>query len=195
MSTPKQRRRITVGDRVRVDGADHIVIGVTGPRVRLADDTGAVLTVTVIELLTDPRFDLVDTRAPVVPRPEVGLEGLPAAAARRRRGGRPTSSRWCTGCRRTPRAGARPKPQYDPERTSLTAREKAKAAELSAAGRAGAGQHAQAPPAAVGGPRPGRVGGSPGGEADVARPGGWTSGWRRRCGRRSRKPPTPPPAP
>ena len=32
-------------------------------------------------------------------------------------------------------AGARPRPQYDPERTSLTEREKAKAAELSAAGR------------------------------------------------------------
>ena len=45
------------------------MIGVSGPRVRLADDTGAVLTVTVAELLTDPRFDLVDTRVPVVPRP------------------------------------------------------------------------------------------------------------------------------
>ena len=32
-------------------------------------------------------------------------------------------------------AGTRPKPQYDPELTSLTAREKAKAAELAAAGR------------------------------------------------------------
>jgi hypothetical protein len=43
--------------------------------------------------------------------------------------------RWCTACRRTRRAGTRPKPQYDPERTSLTAREKAKAAELAGAGR------------------------------------------------------------
>ena len=81
MSSPKQRRRITIGDRVRVEGTDHIVIGVTGPRVRLADDIGTVRTVTVIELQTDPRFDLVDTQAPVVPRPEIGLEGLPAAAA------------------------------------------------------------------------------------------------------------------
>jgi hypothetical protein len=129
MSSPRQRRRIAVGDRVRVDGADHIVIGVTGPRVRLADDTGAVLTVTIIELLTDPRFDLVDTRVPAVSRPDVGLEGLPAAAA--------TEASWWEahivevvyGLPPDAPRGARPKPQYDPERTSLTAREKAKAAE------------------------------------------------------------------
>ncbi|HEY5844622.1 MAG TPA: Mu transposase C-terminal domain-containing protein, partial [Mycobacterium sp.] len=134
MSSPRQRRRIAVGDRVRVDGADHIVIGVTGPRVRLADDTGAVLTVTIIELLTDPRFDLVDTRVPAVSRPDVGLEGLPAAAA--------TEASWWEahivevvyGLPPDAPRGARPKPQYDPERTSLTEREKAKAAELSAAG-------------------------------------------------------------
>src|SRR5215207_6681556 len=80
VSTPKQRRRIAVGDRVRVDGIDHIVIGLVGPRVRLADDAGAVVTATVTELQTDERFELVDVAAVVVPRPEVGLEGLPADA-------------------------------------------------------------------------------------------------------------------
>jgi transposase InsO family protein len=134
VSTPRERRRIAVGDRVRVDGADHIVSGVTGPRVRLADDTGAVLTVTVVELLTDPRFDLVDTRAPVVPRSDVGLEGLPAAAA--------TEASWWEahivevvyGLPPDAPRGARPKPQYVPERTSLTERAMAKSAELSVAG-------------------------------------------------------------
>jgi hypothetical protein len=94
-----------------------------------------VLTVTVIELLTDPRFDLVDTRVPVVARPDVGLEGLPAAAAKE-------ASWWWEahivevvyGLPPDVPSGARPKPQSDPERTGLTAREKAKAAELSAAG-------------------------------------------------------------
>lgn len=43
--------------------------------------TGAVLTAAMRELQTDERFELVDAQAPVVPRPEVGLEGC------RRRGG------------------------------------------------------------------------------------------------------------
>lgn len=135
MSSPKRRRRIAIGDRVRVEGSDHIVIGVTGPRVRLADDTGAVLTVTVTELQTDPRFDLVDARVPVVARPEVGLEGLPAAAAKEASWWEAHIVEVVYGLPPDAPHGARPKLQYDPERTSLTAREKAKAAELSAAGR------------------------------------------------------------
>jgi hypothetical protein len=135
VSTPRERRRIAVGHRVRVDGTDHIVIGVTGPRVRLAADTGAVLTVTVVELLTDPRFELVDARVPVVARPEVGLEGLPAAAAQEASWWEAHIVEVVYGLPPDAPRGARPKPQYDPERTSLTARERAKAAELSAAGR------------------------------------------------------------
>jgi Mu transposase, C-terminal len=135
MSSPKQRRRIAVGDRVRVEGTAHVVIGVTGPRVRLADDIGTVLTVTVIELQTDPRFDLVDTRAPVVPRPEIGLEGLPAAAVEEASWWEAHIVEVVYGLPPDAPPGARPKPHYDPERTSLSAREKVKAAELSAAGR------------------------------------------------------------
>ena len=37
MSAPRRRRRVGVGDRVRVDGVTHIVIGVSGTQVRLAD--------------------------------------------------------------------------------------------------------------------------------------------------------------
>jgi hypothetical protein len=135
MSSPRQRRRIAVGDRVRVEGTGHIVIGVTGPRVRLADDTGTVRTVSVIELQTDPGFDLVDTQTPVVPRPEIGLEGLPAAAVEEASWWEAHIVEVVYGLSPDAPPGARPKPQYDPERTSLTAREKAKAAELSAVGR------------------------------------------------------------
>ena len=51
-------------------------------------------------------------------------------------------------------AGARPRPQYDPEHTSLTEREKAKAAELSAAGRPVPASTVKHRRPAVGGLRP-----------------------------------------
>lgn len=133
MSTPKQRRRIAVGDRIRVDGVAHIVIGLAGPRVRLADDTGTVLTASVTELQTDERFELVDAQAPAVPRPEVGLEGLPADAVEEASWWEAHIVEVVYGLPPDAPVGAGPKPKYDPERTSLTAREKAKAAELAAA--------------------------------------------------------------
>lgn len=81
MSTPRHRRRVGIGDRVRVNGVANTVIGVSGTRVRLADEGGTVqtVTVTVTELASDARFELIDTDTPTVTRPEVGLEGLPAA--------------------------------------------------------------------------------------------------------------------
>jgi hypothetical protein len=135
MSTRKQRCRVAVGDRVRVDGVVHIVIGVSGLRVRLADETGTVRTVTVIELQMDPRFELVDTQMPGVARPGVGLEGLPAAVVEEASWWEAHLVEVMYGLPPDAPAGARPKPQYDPERTSLTAREIAKAAELAAMGR------------------------------------------------------------
>jgi transposase InsO family protein len=134
VSTPKQRRRIAVGDRVRADGVDHIVIGVLGPRIRLAGAAGAVQTVTVSELQTDARFDLIDTQTLQVARPEVGLDGLPAAAVEEASWWEAHIVEVVYGLPPNAPAGARPRPQYDPEWTSLTAREKAKAAELAAAG-------------------------------------------------------------
>jgi transposase InsO family protein len=135
VSVPGRRRRVAVGDRVRVDGVGHVVIGVTGTRVRLADGAGTVRTVTVTELVTDARFELSGTQVPAVGRPGVGLEGLPAAAAGEASWWQAHLAEVVFGLPPDAPAGARPKPQYDPERTSLTAREKAKAAELAAAGR------------------------------------------------------------
>jgi hypothetical protein len=134
MSTPRHRRRVGVGARVRVEGVGHIVIGVSGTRVRLADEAGTVQTVTVTELASDARFELIDTDVPGVARPEVGLEGLPAAAVEEASWWEAHIVEVVYGMPPDAPAGARPKPQYDPERTSLTAREKAKAAELGAAG-------------------------------------------------------------
>ena len=135
MNTPRGRRRLAVGDRVGVEGVGHIVIGVSGTRVRLADGAGNVQTVTVTELLSEGRFELIDTGVPEVARPEIGLEGLPADAVEEASWWEAHIVEVVHGVPPDAPAGTRPKPRYDPERTSLTAREKAKAAELAAAGR------------------------------------------------------------
>jgi len=130
-----RRRRVGAGDRILVGGVPNVVVSVSGTRVRLADDAGTVRTVTAAELADGTRFEIPSAVPPGGPRPETGLEGLPAAAVEE-------ASWWEThlaevvyGLRPDSPAGIRPRPQYDPERTSLTGRERAKAAELSAAGR------------------------------------------------------------
>ncbi|WP_420497794.1 Mu transposase C-terminal domain-containing protein [Parafrankia soli] len=63
------------------------------------------------------------------------MEGLPAAAVEAASWWESHIAEVVYGLRPDAPAGSRPRPQYDPERTSLTEREKTKAAELSAAGR------------------------------------------------------------
>ena len=134
MNSPRARQRLAVGDRVRIDGVAHTVIGVSGTRVRLADEAGTVQAVTVTELLSDARFELIDTMVPRAARAEVGLEGLPADAVEEASWWEAHIVEVVYGLPPDAPAGARPKPRYDPDRVSLTAREKAKAAELAAAG-------------------------------------------------------------
>jgi transposase InsO family protein len=116
-------------------GLAGVVIGVTGTRVRLADDTGAVRTVMVTELAADPGFEVAAAAGVNVPRPEIGLEGLPAAAVREASWWEAHIAEVVYGLPPDAPAGARPRPEYDPGRTSLAERERAKAAELAAAGR------------------------------------------------------------
>jgi hypothetical protein len=128
------RRRVGIGDRILVDGAANVVLSVAGGRVRLADDAGAVVTVTIAELAAGPRFKIAAAAAEV-PGPDTGLEGLPAAAVEKASWWEAHIAEVVYGLPPDVPAGTRPRPQYDPERTSLTERERAKAAELSAAGR------------------------------------------------------------
>ena len=74
------------GDRVRVDGVPHVVIGISGTGVRLADEAGEVIEATVTGLLAEGRLDLdgAEGGRPSVPRREAGLESLPEAMVRRR---------------------------------------------------------------------------------------------------------------
>jgi transposase InsO family protein len=130
-----RRRQVGTGDRILVSGRPNIVIGIAGTRVRMAGDDGTVTTATVTGLVTDPRFEFPAAVPPGGTRPGIGLEGLPAAAVQE-------ASRWeahivevVYGLPPDAPAGTRPRPEYDPELTSLSERERTKAAELSAEGR------------------------------------------------------------
>jgi len=129
------RRRVGIGDRVLVGGRPNVVIGIAGTRVRMADEDGTVSTATVAELVTDPQFEFPAAAPPRGTRPGIGLEGLPAAAVQEASWWEAHIAEVVYGLRPDAPAGTMPRPEYDPGRTSLTERERAKAAELSAAGR------------------------------------------------------------
>ena len=129
------RRRVGVGDRVLVGGRPNVVIGIAGTRVRMADEDGTVSTATVAELVTDPQFEFPAAAPPRGTRPGIGLEGLPSAAVQEASWWEAHIAEVVYGLRPDAPAGTMPRPEYDPGRTSLTERERAKAAELSAAGR------------------------------------------------------------
>jgi transposase InsO family protein len=128
-------RRVGIGDRVLADGRPAVVIGIAGTRVRMADEDGTVTTATIAELAASPRFELPAAVPARSPGPGISLEGLPAAAAEAASWWEPHITEVVYGTRPDAPAGTRPRPEYDPERTTLTGRERAKAAELTAAGR------------------------------------------------------------
>jgi hypothetical protein len=75
-----RRRGVGVGDRVLAGGVPNVVISVSGTYVRLADDAGTVQTVTAADLADRTRFSVGSPEPPRGPRPDTGLEGMPAAA-------------------------------------------------------------------------------------------------------------------
>jgi len=133
--TPAARPgELGIGDRVRFGGRDQTVIGVSGPVVRLADTGGQVVAVSVSGLLPAEGFAVLDARpSPAMPRVS-GLDDLPAEVVQE-------ALRWqrhivevLRGVPPDAEEGTVPKPEYDPAVFSLTRREQAKAAELTAAG-------------------------------------------------------------
>jgi putative transposase len=123
-----------IGDRVRFGGRDQVVIGISGTAVRLADTGGEVVTVTVSGLLADGDFAVLDARPrPGMPQASV-LDGLPADAVEDARWWERHIVEVLTGVPPDAEDGTVPRPQYDPGSVTLTRREQAKAAELTAAG-------------------------------------------------------------
>lgn len=126
-----RRRGVGTGDRILAGGVPNVVVSVSGTHVRLAGDDGTVRTVAAADLADSSRFTIPSPAEPRGLRPETGLEGLPAAAVEEASWWEAHIAEVVYGLRADALAGTRPRPQYDPERTSLTEREKAKAAELS----------------------------------------------------------------
>ena len=123
-----------IGDRVRSGGRDQVVIGVSGPVVRLAGTGGEVVTVSVSGLLADGDFAVLDSR-PRPRMPQVSVpDGLPAQAVEEARWWERHIVEVLTGVPPDTGEGMIPRPEYDPAAVTLTRREQAKAAELTAAG-------------------------------------------------------------
>ena len=123
-----------IGDRVRFGGQDLTVIGVSGPVARLADTGGQVVMASVAGLLSAEDFAVLDAR----PRPAVpqvsGLDDLPAEVVEQARWWQRHIVEVLRGVPPDAEEGTVPRPEYDPAVFSLTRREQAKAAELTAAG-------------------------------------------------------------
>jgi hypothetical protein len=131
---PGRPGELGIGDRVRFGGRDQVVIGVSGPAVRLAGTGGEVVTVTVSGLLADADFAVLDVRPrPGMPRVSV-LDGLPGKAVQEALWWQRHIVEVLTGIPPDAEQGAVPQPEYDPAVVTLTRRERAKAAELTAAG-------------------------------------------------------------
>ena len=127
--------RLRIGDRVRFRETDWMVIGLAGALVRLAGPGGALSEAALAELLTAPGFEVAGVPSRAGLPSASPLDGLAEAAV--------AEALWWEGhivevLRGLPPdapRGAVPRPEYDPELVSLTRREQAKAAELTAAGR------------------------------------------------------------
>lgn len=131
---PRRPAGLSIGDRVWLAGVLHTVIAVSGTAVRLADLAGQVTDVGLTQLLEAEDFEVVGRSArPPVP-PAARLDGLPEAVAAQALWWERHIVEVLRGVPPQAPAGTRPRPEYDPEVVSLTRREQAKAAELTAAG-------------------------------------------------------------
>jgi hypothetical protein len=137
----RARRALRVGDRIQFDGAAQTVVGLSGNLVRLADGCGKASVVQLPNLLADESF-----------RPAAGDDGsvladvgalsiLPESAAGRAEWWERHVVELVTGLPPGAPPGSRPRPQYDPASRTLTEREQAKAAELTALSGAAVSEH------------------------------------------------------
>jgi len=134
MNPPHRPSVLGVGDRVRSGGVVRTVIGLSGTLVRLADVAGDITEVTLPVLQADADFALVDTwlRRPL---PPLGvLDRLPEPVVQQALWWERHVLEVLHGLPPDAPADAVARPEYDPKHQSLTRREQAKAAELTAAG-------------------------------------------------------------
>jgi Mu transposase, C-terminal len=129
---------LRVGDRVLFGGGEHQVVGLAGNAVRLLAVSGQAAVVAMPFLLAAPDFAIVGTgtaAAGLAPRlaPQGLLDVLPEHVARAARDWERHLIEVLTGVPPDAPDGAAPRPEFDLARP-LAERERAKAAELTAAG-------------------------------------------------------------
>nr|WP_329231586.1 TnsA-like heteromeric transposase endonuclease subunit [Streptomyces canus] len=125
---------IRVGDRVRFAGQVRAVLAVSARAVTLAEEDDSPREVPLAVLLGDDSFEVLGS--PVrMPLPPVSLlEALPEHAREKALWWEGHILEVLHGVDPNADEDAGPRSEYDPARHSLTARERAKAAELTAAG-------------------------------------------------------------
>ncbi len=130
------RAVLRTGDRVRLDGVTRTVTAIAGTVVRLTDGRGRTIEVGLVEVFTRGVVEDPGSR----PANRLGggvLAGLAEPVAARARWWQGHLVEVITGVAPDAPPKAAPRPQYDPQTTTMAQREAAKAAELAAAGHDG----------------------------------------------------------
>ena len=131
------RRELRAGDRIVIDGKPGTVTGVSGSGIRFTSRDGEVGDGLVADLLASGRLAFTAADEGTARNPmHAGLAGLPADVVTEASWWEAHIAEMVHGLPPDSPPGQRPRPEYDPELTSLTRREQAKAAELAAAGHA-----------------------------------------------------------
>jgi hypothetical protein len=116
---------LRVGDLVRFDGREQLVVGLAGTMVRLQDAHGGAALVLFSHLVAAEDFELLGAQPTAVPLPPFGmLDTVPG----------PVLVRAQAWERHLIEVETAPRPEYDPRWRNLSERTAAKAAELTAAG-------------------------------------------------------------
>jgi hypothetical protein len=127
---------VAVGDRIRLAGGLRTVIAVSGTLVRMSDSEGTITEIALAQLLDTEELELAGSGASRARLPSSSpLDDLPETAAAEALWWERHIVEVLRGVPPQARPGTRPRPEYDPAAVSLTSRERAKAAELTAAGR------------------------------------------------------------
>jgi putative transposase len=137
-----RRQMVQVGARVRFAGAEYVVAGLDGPMVRLSPsgercpDAGGPAVVLLTHLMAAADFEVLSTLGPSSRVGPLTLlaQDLPTEVVERAAWWERHVVELLTGRAPDAEPGTPPRPEYDPVRLSLRARETAKTQELQAAG-------------------------------------------------------------
>ncbi|MFE2463644.1 transposase [Streptomyces sp. NPDC059402] len=128
-----RRRQVRLGAYVTFEGRPWQVAAVAGASVRLVDEDGQTASVLTSLLFADPTFAVVDCPVPAA-APWGLLEAVPERERERAMAWQRHIREIETGLPDGLGSTGCPRPEYDPQRTSMAEREQAKADELAALG-------------------------------------------------------------